>query len=78
MASIVLMLNGSSITLPRPLEPAFFMHSDIDPEVPLFQDYSSSTRSSGSGKSKISKSRSRLKSSPFSINDVSISEIIPR
>ncbi|KAJ9563262.1 hypothetical protein OSB04_008422 [Centaurea solstitialis] len=78
MGSIVLMLNGSSITLPRPLEPAFFMHSDIDPEVPLFQDYSSSTRSSSSRKSKISKSTSRIKSPTFSINDVSISEIIPR
>ncbi|KAK3024829.1 hypothetical protein RJ639_045046 [Escallonia herrerae] len=35
MASIVLMLNSFSITLPLPSEPAFFMHSSIDPEFPL-------------------------------------------
>jgi hypothetical protein len=30
MASVVLMLNSYSITLPVPLEPAFFMHNNID------------------------------------------------
>nr|XP_043624450.1 putative receptor-like protein kinase At4g00960 [Erigeron canadensis] len=76
MASVVLMLNSLSITLPMPSEPAFFMHSNIDPEMPLFREYSSSTESSGLEKSKISKSRSR--SSQFSVNDVSISDFVPR
>nr|XP_043626269.1 putative receptor-like protein kinase At4g00960 [Erigeron canadensis] len=76
MASIVLMLNSFSITLPMPAEPAFFMHSNIDPEMPLLREYSSSTENSGLEKSKISKSRSR--SSQFSVNDVSISDFVPR
>ncbi|GJX28672.1 putative receptor-like protein kinase [Tanacetum coccineum] len=76
MASVVLMLNSFSVTLPVPSEPAFFMHSNTDPEMPLFSEYSSSTSSSGLEKHKTLKSRSR--SSQHSTNDVSISEIVPR
>ncbi|KAD7117319.1 hypothetical protein E3N88_04587 [Mikania micrantha] len=76
MASVVLMLNSFSITLPVPTEPAFFMRSNIDPEMPLLQEYTSSTGSSGVEKPKISKSRSR--SSQYSVNDVSISDFVPR
>ncbi|CAH1424565.1 unnamed protein product [Lactuca virosa] len=77
MASVVLMLNSFSITLPVPSEPAFFMRSTIDPEMPHLSEFSSSNSgSSGFGKPKISKSKSR--SSQVSLNDVSISEIIPR
>ncbi|KAE8077902.1 hypothetical protein FH972_016420 [Carpinus fangiana] len=32
MASVVHKLNSYSITLPVPLQPAFFMHSNIDSE----------------------------------------------
>ncbi|GJV85775.1 putative receptor-like protein kinase [Tanacetum coccineum] len=76
MASVVLMLNRFSLTLPVPSGPAFFMHSSTDPEMPLFSDYTSSTGSSGPGKYKLSKSKSR--SSPVSLNDVSISELPPK
>ncbi|KAK9065427.1 hypothetical protein SSX86_016810 [Deinandra increscens subsp. villosa] len=76
MATIVLMLNSFSITLPVSAEPAFFMRSGIDPEMPLLQEYTSSTGSSGFEKPKISKSRSR--SSQYSINEVSISDFVPR
>ncbi|CAI9279809.1 unnamed protein product [Lactuca saligna] len=77
MASVVLMLNSFSLTLPLPSKPAFFMHSTIDPEMPLLKEFSSSNSgSSGFGKPQISKSKSR--SSQVSVNDVSISEIIPR
>ncbi|KAD7117327.1 hypothetical protein E3N88_04595 [Mikania micrantha] len=76
MASVVLMLNSFSITLPLPKEPAFFMPSNIDPEMPLLHEYNSSSGSSSLEKSKISKSRSR--SSQYSINEVSISDFIPR
>ncbi|XP_076925060.1 cysteine-rich receptor-like protein kinase 15 [Bidens hawaiensis] len=72
MASVVLMLNSVSITLPVPLEPAFFMHSKTDPEMPRFHEYSSSTSSTGFEKIKIPKS------SEISVNDVSLSEIVPR
>ncbi|XP_024988592.1 LOW QUALITY PROTEIN: putative receptor-like protein kinase At4g00960 [Cynara cardunculus var. scolymus] len=76
MASVVLMLNSFSLTLSMPSEPAFFMRSSIDPEMPLLQEYTSSTGSSGLEKNKMSKSRSR--SSQYSVNDVSITEIVPR
>nr|XP_043625628.1 putative receptor-like protein kinase At4g00960 [Erigeron canadensis] len=76
MASVILMLNSFSITLPMPAAPAFFMHSNIDPEMPPLREYSSSTESSGLEKSNISKSRSR--SSQLSVNDVSISDFVPR
>ncbi|KAI3818799.1 hypothetical protein L1987_12617 [Smallanthus sonchifolius] len=76
MATIVLMLNSFSITLPVPAEPAFFMHSNINPEMSLLQEYTSSTGSNGLEKTKISKSRSR--SSQYSVNDVSISDFVAR
>ncbi|KAL8249228.1 hypothetical protein R6Q59_006096 [Mikania micrantha] len=76
MASVILLLNSFSITLPVPTEPAFFMRSNFDPEMPLLKEYSSSTRSSSLEKPKMSKSRSR--SSQYSINDVSISDFVPR
>ncbi|KAI3774395.1 hypothetical protein L1987_48949 [Smallanthus sonchifolius] len=65
-----------SITLPVPTEPAFFMQTNVSTEKPLLQEYSSSTGRSGFGNPNISKARPR--SVEMSINDVSISEIIPR
>ncbi|XP_076950011.1 cysteine-rich receptor-like protein kinase 10 [Bidens hawaiensis] len=65
MASVIHMLNSFSITLPVPAEPAFFMHNNINPEMPLLHEYSSSTGS-----------RSRL--SQHSINEVSVSIFVPR
>ncbi|KAI3677087.1 hypothetical protein L1987_86707 [Smallanthus sonchifolius] len=41
MASVIHMLNSFSIMLPIPAEPAFFMPSNIDPEMPLLHEYSS-------------------------------------
>ncbi|KAK2986532.1 hypothetical protein RJ640_005574 [Escallonia rubra] len=69
MASVVLMLNSFSITLPLPSEPAFFMHSSIDPEFPLLHEYSSGAKDSG---------QSTSKSAHFSENEASISELHPR
>ncbi|KAL8249221.1 hypothetical protein R6Q59_006089 [Mikania micrantha] len=76
MASVILMLNSFSITLLEPTEPAFFMHSNIDPEMPLLHEYNSSNGRSILEEPKISKSRSR--SSQYSVNEVSISDFIPR
>ncbi|KAF5756401.1 putative protein kinase RLK-Pelle-DLSV family [Helianthus annuus] len=66
MASVALMLNSFSMTLPLPAEPAFFMRSNFDPEVPLLQEYSSLTGTGGLG------------SSQYSVNEVSISDFVPR
>ncbi|KAK2980467.1 hypothetical protein RJ640_015990 [Escallonia rubra] len=65
MASVVLMLNSFSITLSLPSEPAFFMHSSIDPEIPLLHEYSSGAKDSG---------QSTSKSAHFSENEASISD----
>ncbi|KAK2973012.1 hypothetical protein RJ640_005555, partial [Escallonia rubra] len=64
MASVVLMLNSFSITLALPSEPAFFMHSSIDPELPILREHSSRA---------IDSSQSRTKSAHFSENEASIS-----
>ncbi|KAI3718766.1 hypothetical protein L6452_19649 [Arctium lappa] len=65
-----------SLTLSMPSEPAFFMRSSVDPEMPLLQEYTSSTGSSGLEQFKMSKSRSR--SSQYLVNDASISDVVPR
>ncbi|KAI3698080.1 hypothetical protein L6452_31192 [Arctium lappa] len=72
MGSVVLMLNSFSLTLQLPSVPAFFMHSGVEPEMPL-EGYISTSGTSGSGTIKR-----RSSSSQVSINDASISEIIPR
>ncbi|KAI7741942.1 hypothetical protein M8C21_024019, partial [Ambrosia artemisiifolia] len=59
MATVVLMLNSLSISLPVPSEPAFFMKSNINPERPLLQEYSSSTGSGGFGKPNVLKAKPR-------------------
>ncbi|KAK3024971.1 hypothetical protein RJ639_042778 [Escallonia herrerae] len=69
MASVVLMLNSFSLTLPVPSEPAFFMHSNADPMFALLSEYSSRTRDS---------SKSTRRSAHFSKNEASISELYPR
>ncbi|GJY80769.1 putative receptor-like protein kinase [Tanacetum coccineum] len=74
MSSVVLMLTSSSLTLPVPSEPAFFIGTTSDREVPDIYDYSSSTFSGHSEKSKLPKSRL----GQFSVNDVTISDIVPR
>ncbi|GJZ44196.1 putative receptor-like protein kinase, partial [Tanacetum coccineum] len=60
MSSVVLMLSSSSLTLSVPSEPAFFIGSTIDREVPDIYAYSS------------------LTSGQFSVNGVSVSDIVPR
>ncbi|KAK2986528.1 hypothetical protein RJ640_005570, partial [Escallonia rubra] len=46
MASVVLMLSSFSITLPQPSEPAFFMDSSIDTELPHLHEFSSGVKDS--------------------------------
>ncbi|KAK1438038.1 hypothetical protein QVD17_03839 [Tagetes erecta] len=69
MSSVVLMLNSHSLSLPVPSEPAFFVNSNT------FHLYNSSSSSTGlSEKPKMSK----LAPSQISINDISVSDIVPR
>ncbi|CAK9169895.1 unnamed protein product [Ilex paraguariensis] len=69
MASVVLMLNSYSLTLPVPSKPAFFMHSSIDAEVPLLRYHDSGTTQS---------SQSKNESSCLTANEISITELYPR
>lgn len=64
MATIALMLNSHSVTLPVPQQPAFFLHSRTD------------RMNSESVESGFSKSPT--KSKEVSVNDVSITEVEPR
>ncbi|GKA27401.1 hypothetical protein Tco_0713569 [Tanacetum coccineum] len=77
MGSAILMLNSLSILLPQPLKPAFLVHSTIrDPEMPLSLEFGSSSGSSGLKRHELS--TIDFPPSPFSVNDVTISEILPR
>ncbi|KAJ0454368.1 putative protein kinase RLK-Pelle-DLSV family [Helianthus annuus] len=69
MASVVLMLGSLSLTLPVPSEPAFFVHTNTNPEKPLFEEYTSSTSHPNQLKSK-SRSSQRSVASDISMNDL--------
>ncbi|XP_050258372.1 cysteine-rich receptor-like protein kinase 44 isoform X1 [Quercus robur] len=69
MASVVLMLNSYSITLPIPSEPAFFMNSGTESNICLQWEHDSRLTESNQSKSS---------SVQASINDVSITELSPR
>uniref|UniRef100_A0A103XV45 Concanavalin A-like lectin/glucanase, subgroup n=1 Tax=Cynara cardunculus var. scolymus TaxID=59895 RepID=A0A103XV45_CYNCS len=60
MASVVLMLSSLSITLTFPSEPAFFLHTGMNPENPLFEEYASSTSNSSYSKNKSKSSRGSI------------------
>ncbi|GKV19274.1 hypothetical protein SLEP1_g29560 [Rubroshorea leprosula] len=69
MATIVLMLNSYSVTVPLPNEPAFFLHSRTEPVKLLESDQSTSVLESDQSKSQ---------SMQYSTNEVSITELDPR
>ncbi|KAK3010219.1 hypothetical protein RJ639_011858 [Escallonia herrerae] len=52
IASVILMLSSSSLSLSLkvPSEPAFFMHSSIDPEMPQIRENNSATNESNRSK----------------------------
>ncbi|OMO64898.1 hypothetical protein COLO4_31710 [Corchorus olitorius] len=63
MATIVLMLNSYSVSLPMPNEPAFYLHSRTEGRVP------------GKG---LESDQSTSQSMPRSVNEASITELDPR
>ncbi|PWA40425.1 protein kinase-like domain, Concanavalin A-like lectin/glucanase domain protein [Artemisia annua] len=77
MGSVVLMLNSSSILLPQPSQPAYLVHSKItNSEMQLPLQFRSWSGSSGLERPEVS--TIYLRPSTFSVNDVTISEIVPR
>ena len=62
MATIVLMLNSYSVTLPLPNQPAFFIHSKTEGMIP---------------NKGLESDQSTSRSMPWSINQVSITELDP-
>ncbi|GMY32380.1 putative receptor-like protein kinase At4g00960 [Fagus crenata] len=69
MASIVLMLNSYSMTLPIPSQPAFFMHSNTESNISLQLENDSGGTESDQSKSNFVQP---------SINEASITELFPR
>ncbi|KAK4588145.1 hypothetical protein RGQ29_019230 [Quercus rubra] len=63
MASIVLMLNSYSVSLPLPQRPAFFLHSRTETRMPIKELGSDQSTSNGI---------------PSSVNESSITEVYPR
>lgn len=72
MASVALMISSSTMTLPVPSEPAFYMASHYGPQDPTFQNMKDSNSSEAILKFKTGVSEG------FSQNDVSITELYPR
>ncbi|TKY71218.1 Cysteine-rich receptor protein kinase 10 [Spatholobus suberectus] len=62
MATIVLMLESNTVSLPDPKRPAFFVHSGTETNMPKELQFDQST----------------TKSIPMSVNEMSISEMDPR
>ncbi|BFG35430.1 hypothetical protein CerSpe_217040 [Prunus speciosa] len=54
MASVILMLNSYSLTLPVPSQPAFYLHSSIGMDMPLQSEYNSGATRSDRSKSTLS------------------------
>ncbi|KAK4485158.1 hypothetical protein RD792_007771 [Penstemon davidsonii] len=73
MASVVLMLNSFSITLPIPSEPAFYMASSYESEVSLLQEFNSRELDSEN-----LRNREKDNFKYISENDASITELYPR
>ncbi|KAI4312064.1 hypothetical protein MLD38_036919 [Melastoma candidum] len=71
MASVVLMLNSQSVTLPVPKEPAFLMNTSPSNPIDISSGFDSTS-------STAEANRSGDKASSFSINDVSITDPYPR
>lgn len=71
MASVMLMLNSFSLTLAVPTEPAFFMHSNIDPGESFAEDTINSRVNTVSTKSKD-------KSADHSVDNASITDLYPQ
>ncbi|XP_024982438.1 putative receptor-like protein kinase At4g00960 [Cynara cardunculus var. scolymus] len=63
MAEVVLMLKSFSLALPIPFEPAFFMHSSGDAQMTNLVEYDNF---------------GNIKGSQLSVNDASITNIVPR
>ena len=68
MASVFLMLNSYSMTLPIPLEPAFFMHSNIEAKISLQWEHDSRVAELDESKKSLIEA---------SINETSITELSP-
>ncbi|KAF7151939.1 hypothetical protein RHSIM_Rhsim02G0114300 [Rhododendron simsii] len=69
MASVVMMVTSSSLTLPMPSEPAFFLRSSVGPQQPVLGEFDSTV---------MEYNHSKPKSACMSVDDASITEFYPR
>ncbi|WOG89932.1 hypothetical protein DCAR_0209173 [Daucus carota subsp. sativus] len=71
MASVVLMLNSFSLTLAVPTQPAFFMHSSIDPGE-------SSAEATNNSRVNRTSGNAEDRSADYSVDNASITDLLPR
>ncbi|XVF27795.1 hypothetical protein REPUB_Repub14bG0139700 [Reevesia pubescens] len=70
MATVILMLNSFSISLPLPSQPSFFMHSNIESDMSSSMGYTNSMVSESN--------QSKSETLPLSQNEASITDLYPR
>ncbi|XP_065620688.1 cysteine-rich receptor-like protein kinase 10 isoform X1 [Quercus suber] len=78
MATIILMLNSGSVTLPSPQKPPFFLHSRTEQNMPTIEMESDKSSSTNMPTIEVNSDKSSSKSVQWSVNEASITELYPR
>ena len=78
MATIVLMLNSDTVTLPSPQKPPFFLHSRTEQNMPTIEMESDKSSSTNMPTIEVNSDKSSSTSVQWSVNEASITELYPR
>ncbi|XP_050288765.1 cysteine-rich receptor-like protein kinase 10 isoform X2 [Quercus robur] len=78
MATIILMLNSDSVTLPSPQKPPFFLHSRTEQNMPTIAMDSDKSSSTNMPTVEVNSDKSSSTSVQWSVNEASITELYPR
>nr|XP_023914746.1 LOW QUALITY PROTEIN: cysteine-rich receptor-like protein kinase 10 [Quercus suber] len=78
MATIILMLNSDSVTLPSPQKPPFFLHSRTEQNMPTIEVESDKSSSTNMPTIEVNSDKSSSTSVQYSVNEASITELYPR
>ncbi|KAL0012481.1 hypothetical protein SO802_007589 [Lithocarpus litseifolius] len=78
MATIILMLNSDSVTLPSPQKPPFFLHSRTEQNMPTIEVESDKSSSTNMPTIEVNSDKSSSTSVQWSVNEASITELYPR
>ncbi|KAK4588152.1 hypothetical protein RGQ29_019231 [Quercus rubra] len=78
MATIILMLNSGSVTLPSPQKPPFFPHSRTEQNMPTIEVESDKSSSTNMPTIEVNSDKSSSTAVQCSVNEASITELYPR